>query len=152
MTRITVAILILLLPLIEIAGFVIVGRQIGLLGTLVLVIASAVLGMAILRRQGFQALSKLRQQNLPRDLPAEKFFHTALVLLAGLLLLVPGFFTDIIAILLLVPFVRSVIARRLAARAVVVNFDASVDPRGPHPQKPRTIDLDTNDYNRDEPR
>lgn len=152
MTRITIAILILLLPLIEIAGFVIVGRQIGLLATLLLVIASAVLGMAILRRQGFQALSKLRQQNLPRDLPAEKFFDTALVLLAGLLLLVPGFFTDLIAILLLVPFVRSVIARRLAARAVVVNFDASVDPRGPHPQQPRTIDLDTNDYNRDEPR
>lgn len=152
MTRITIAILILLLPLIEIAGFVIVGRQIGLLATLLLVIASAVLGMAILRRQGFQALSKLRQQNLPRDLPAETFFDTALVLLAGLLLLVPGFFTDLIAILLLVPFVRSVIARRLAARAVVVNFDASVDPRGPHPQQPRTIDLDTNDYNRDEPR
>lgn len=152
MTRITIAILILLLPLIEIAGFVIVGRQIGLLATLLLVIASAVLGMAILRRQGFQALSKLRQQNLPRDLPAEKFFDTALVLLAGLLLLVPGFFTDLIAILLLVPFVRSVIARRLAARAVVVNFDASVDPRGPHPQQPRTIDLDMNDYNRDEPR
>lgn len=152
MTRITIAILILLLPLIEIAGFVIVGRQIGLPATLLLVIASAVLGMAILRRQGFQALSKLRQQNLPRDLPAETFFDTALVLLAGLLLLVPGFFTDLIAILLLVPFVRSVIARRLAARAVVVNFDASVDPRGPHPQQPRTIDLDTNDYNRDEPR
>ena len=142
----------LALPFLEIAGFVIVGRQIGLLATLLLVIASAVLGMAILRRQGFQALSKLRQQNLPRDLPAETFFDTALVLLAGLLLLVPGFFTDLIAILLLVPFVRSVIARRLAARAVVVNFDASVDPRGPHPQQPRTIDLDTNDYNRDEPR
>ncbi|SOC37227.1 UPF0716 protein FxsA [Rhizobium subbaraonis] len=152
MTRIIIAILILLLPLIEIAGFVMVGRQIGLLATLLLVIASAVLGMAILRRQGFQALSKLRQPNLPRDLPAEKFFGTALVLLAGLLLLVPGFFTDLIAILLLVPFVRTVIARRLAARAVVVNFNASVDPHGPRPQQPRTIDLDTDDYNRDEPR
>lgn len=152
MTRIFIAILILLLPLIEIAGFVIVGRQIGLLATLLLVIASAVIGMAILRRQGFQALSKLRQQNLPRDLPAEKFFDTAMVLLAGLLLIVPGFFTDIIAILVLVPFVRTFIARRLAARAVVVNFEASADPRGSRPQQPRTIDLDTDDYNRDEPR
>lgn len=155
MTRSIIAILLLLLPLLEIAGFVFVGRHIGIGYTLLLVVASMVVGMIVLRRQGFKALTRLRQRDLPRDMPAERFFGTALVLLAGLLLIVPGFFTDVIGLFLLVPFCRRLIAGHLASRVVVVNVDGAAQPRdpGPDPQpaKPRTIDLDSDDYRRDEP-
>lgn len=150
MTRSITAILLLLLPFLEIAGFVFVGRHIGIAYTLLLVVASVIIGMIVLRRQGFQALTRLRQRDLPRDMPAERFFGTALVLLAGLLLIVPGFITDVIGLFLLVPFFRRLVARRLASRVVVVNVDAAAQPRDPPPAKPRTIDLDSDDYRRDD--
>ncbi|MDF1633062.1 FxsA family protein [Mycoplana sp. MJR14] len=151
MIRSIIAILLLFLPLLEIAGFVFVGGRIGIAYTLLLVVCSVLAGVAILRHQGFQALTRLRQRDLPRDMPAERFFDTAFVLLAGLLLIVPGFVSDAIALLLLVPFVRHILARRLASRVVVVNVDAGAQPRDPGPAKPRTIDLDSDDYRRDEP-
>lgn len=151
MIRSITAILLLFLPLLEIAGFVFVGGRIGIAYTLLLVVCSVLVGMAILRRQGFQALTRLRQREMPRDMPAERFFDTALLLLAGLLLIVPGFVSDAVALLLLLPFVRRYLARRLASHVVVVNVDASMPPRDPGPSKPRTIDLDSDDYRRDGP-
>lgn len=151
MIRSITAILLLFLPLLEIAGFVFVGERIGIAYTLLLVVCSVLAGMAILRRQGFQALARLRQRNMPRDMPAERFFDTALVLLAGLLLIVPGFVSDAVALVLLVPFIRRFLARRLASRVVVVNVDTGAQPRDPDPSKPRTIDLDSDDYRRDGP-
>ena len=148
MARSLIVLFVLFLPLLEIAGFVVVGKAIGLGPTLLLVVASAVIGLAILRRQGFDALTKLRQRNLPSDLPAERFFGTAMVLLAGLLLIVPGFVTDVIALLLLVPFIRKHLASLLARRVVFVNFNSAVDPRPTRPSQPRTIDLDDDDYTR----
>lgn len=150
MTRPLIALFVLLLPLLEIAGFVVVGGRIGLGPTLLLVVASAIIGLAILRRQGFQALTKLRQRNLPGDLPAERFFDTAMVLLAGLLLIVPGFVADVVAMVLLIPFVRKHLAGRLASRLVVVNFDSPVNPDPVRPSQPRTIDLDEGDFTRED--
>lgn len=150
MARSLIALFLLSLPLLEIAGFIVVGRRIGLGPTLLLVVASAMIGLAILRRQGFQALTKLRQRRLPQDLPAERFFDTAIVLLAGLLLIVPGFVTDLIALLLLVPPIRQRVASRLASRFVVVDFTAAADPHATKPSPPRTIDLDDGDFTRED--
>ncbi|MFD1329799.1 FxsA family protein [Mycoplana ramosa] len=148
MARPLIALFLLSLPLLEIAGFIVVGRRIGLGPTLLLVVASAMIGLALLRRQGFQALAKLRQRRLPQDLPAERFFDTAIVLLAGLLLIVPGFVTDVIALLLLVPFIRQHLASRLASRIVVVDLGAAADPHATRQSPPRTIDLDHGDFTR----
>ena len=150
MMKSLVALFVLSLPLLEIAGFVVIGRHIGLGPTLLLVVASAVAGVAILRRQGFRALAGLRQRPLAPDLPAERFLDTAMVLLAGLLLIVPGFVTDVIALVLLLPAVRRMLAGRLASRLVVVNFNATTAPHDPPPPTPRTIDLDTDDFTRDD--
>ncbi|HUH49709.1 MAG TPA: FxsA family protein [Mycoplana sp.] len=150
MVRSLIALFLLSLPLLEIAGFIVVGRRIGLGPTLLLVVASAMIGLALLRRQGFQALTKLRQRRLPQDLPAERFFDTAMVLLAGLLLIVPGFVTDMIALVLLVPFIRQRLASRIASRFVVVDFAATVDPHPTGPAPPRTIDLDDGDFTRED--
>ena len=149
MMKSIVALFVLSLPLLEIAGFVVVGRLIGLGPTLLLVIISAVAGMAILRRQGFQALTGLRRRSFSRELPAERFLDTAMVLLAGLLLIVPGFVTDVFALVLLLPFVRRMLAARLASRFVVVDLDAAARPDYPPPSTPRTIDLDADDFSRD---
>ncbi|MBD9374481.1 FxsA family protein [Rhizobium sp. ARZ01] len=152
MARLLITLFVLSLPLLEIAGFIVIGRRIGLGPTLVLVVVSAVIGLTILRRQGLQTLTRLRQRSLPQDLPAERFFDTAMVLFAGLLLIVPGFVTDAIALILLLPFVRKVLANRLASRLVVVNFNAADDPQPARPAQPRTIDLDEGDFTRNDRR
>jgi UPF0716 protein FxsA len=152
MTKLTVALYLLALPFLEIAAFIVVGRRIGLGPTLLLVLVSAVTGMAILRQKGLQAFTRLRQREMPLDMPAERLLDAAILLLAGLLLIVPGFVTDIVALFLLIPVVRTFLSAHLASRFVVVNFGAPFEPRDSRPTQPRTIDLDSTDYNRDDPR
>lgn len=110
------AILILLLPLAEIATFIFVGREIGILPTLALVIASSVIGAIILRDAGTLALSRLQQQ---RENPEAILREGGVKIAAGLLLLVPGFLTDLLALALLIPRMRSPIASRTVSFAEV---------------------------------
>ena len=74
-----------------------------------------------------------------------------MVLLAGLLLIVPGFVTDVIALVLLVPSIRRRLASRLASRFVVVDFAATSIHTPPiRLLRPRTIDLDDGDFTRED--
>lgn len=93
----------LLWPLAEIAAFAIVGDHIGALNTVLLVIASGLAGLAILRRQGLAALNTLRADGPP---PAGQVLDGLAVAVAGVLLLLPGFLTDAVGLILLVPGVR----------------------------------------------
>jgi UPF0716 protein FxsA len=96
----------LALPLIEIAAFVLVGSRIGVLPTIGLVILSGIAGGILLRIQGFGILTKIRQQvEAGRD-PGRELAHGVMILLAGILLLIPGFVTDILGILLFIPPIR----------------------------------------------
>ncbi|WP_294924714.1 FxsA family protein [uncultured Paracoccus sp.] len=107
----------LLLPIIEIALFVVVGGEIGVWAVLGLVVLAAFAGVALIRWQGMQAALDLQQSlDQLRD-PARPMAHRTLLALAGILLIVPGFFTDALALLLLLPPVRNLILRRVAARA-----------------------------------
>ena len=115
---------ILAVPLIEIGLFVTIGGAIGLWATLAWVIAAVVLGLVVLKgiaETGSVALSA--DMNEMRD-PLSPIAHRAMVALAGGLLILPGFLTDFIGILLLIPPVRSVImklvAKRLSRGVVVV--------------------------------
>lgn len=108
--------LFVLLPLLEIAGFVIVGGWIGLWPTLALVVLAAMAGMALIRAQGAGLAFDLRgEMGRMRD-PLSPMAHRAMKVLAGILLILPGFLTDIAALLLLVPPVREAIIRAIAAR------------------------------------
>ena len=110
---------ILALPLIEIAGFVVVGSEIGVLATIALVILSGVAGSILLRIQGFGVLTRIRAElEAGRD-PGRELAHGAMILLAGILLLIPGFVTDIVGLLLFVPPVRDLVWRFLKRRVVV---------------------------------
>jgi UPF0716 protein FxsA len=105
--------LVLLFPLAEIATFIIVGGAIGLLRTLILVILSSAIGAIMLRDAGAVTVMKLQRQ---RENPATILAEGGTRMLAGLLLLIPGFLTDLAAALLLVPGIRHSIFKRLSAQ------------------------------------
>jgi UPF0716 protein FxsA len=104
-------IIFILVPIIEIALFIQVGGLIGLWPTLVCVVVTAVVGTALLRRQGLQVLQQAQTSMRNDGLPVEAVMHGAFLLVSGLLLLTPGFFTDAIGFLLLVPPLRLLAAQ-----------------------------------------
>lgn len=106
----------LLVPLIEIALFVVVGGWIGLWPTLAIVVLTAIAGTALVRSQGAVVLSRLRDSFETLRDPTEPLAHGAMILFSGALLLTPGFFTDTIGFLLLVPAVRAWVLREVAKR------------------------------------
>ena len=148
-----IALLLIALPLIEIAGFAFVGGLIGVMPTLALVVATTLLGGVLLRVQGLGALGRIRRTleeggAQGRD-PGREVVHGLMIALAGLLLVIPGFFTDILGLLLFLPPLRELVWRFLKARIVVV--DATAD-RGPRRGEARTIDLDSEVFSRRDPR
>ena len=110
-------ILFLTVPLVEIAILIKIGKVIGAGYTIALVIGTAILGAALLRTQGISTLAKV-QTNINRgQLPATELIEGLILLISGVLLLTPGFFTDMLGFLALVPILR----QRLA-QTFFVNF------------------------------
>ena len=103
-------------PLIEIGLFIQVGEAIGLWPTLATVVATAVIGAALLRRQGVGVVAEIQRKLDRAEAPIEELWRGALLILAGALLLTPGFFTDAIGFALLVPAVQRAVGRFLARR------------------------------------
>ena len=94
-------------PLIEIGLFIQVGDAIGLWPTLLVVLLTAIAGTALVRSQGAQVLSALQGSFQAMKDPTEPLAHGAMILFAGALLLTPGFFTDALGFLCLVPALRA---------------------------------------------
>ncbi len=112
----------LAVPVIEIGLFIQVGGLIGLWPTLGIVILTAILGSWLVRSQGARELMNLRQSfNDLRD-PTEPLANGAMILLAGALLLTPGFFTDACGFLLLIPGIRAAVFRWLRGRVKFETF------------------------------
>jgi UPF0716 protein FxsA len=110
-------------PLIEIALFIQVGGWIGLWPTLAIVLLTAIIGSALVRSQGAQALAQLRTSFDDLRDPTEPLAHGAMILFSGALLLTPGFFTDAVGFALLVPGVRRAVLRWIKARVNVQTVD-----------------------------
>lgn len=108
--------LLLSVPLAEIYLLVSVGRVIGAGWTVVLVVFTAVLGAWLLRLQGLQTLAKVRVATQQGQLPAVELIEGLILLICGALLLTPGFFTDAIGFIALVPAIRRAIAKNLLER------------------------------------
>lgn len=109
------------LPILEIALFIEVGGWIGLWPTLGIIVLTGVAGIAVMRMQGMQTMERLRRTVAQGGDPADPLAHGALILVAGMLLVLPGFLTDTLGLLLLIPPVRSWLiawgAARLTLRA-----------------------------------
>lgn len=116
---VSMPLLLLVLPLLEIAGFVVVGSQIGVLATLGLVLASGVLGAALLRSQSRGALARAQTELRAGRDPSPHLAGAAATAVAGILLIVPGFLTDIVGLLLLVPAVRAFLWRSAKGRVIM---------------------------------
>ncbi len=114
----------LTIPLVEIALFVVMGRRIGLGWTLAVVVVTAVVGSAMVARQGREAWFRLQREVASGVFPGKSLADGAMILVSGALLVTPGFLTDTIGFLLLVPPVRAGIRawalRRSRDRWVVV--------------------------------
>ena len=106
--------LILLFPLAEIATFIFVGGAIGITRTLALVIASSAIGLIMLRDAGAVTALKLQRRTAN---PAAILAEGGARILAGLLLLIPGFLTDIAAGLILIPAIRRLALARVGKKA-----------------------------------
>ncbi|MGL5290342.1 MAG: FxsA family protein [Vibrionaceae bacterium] len=117
--RILFVLLITLLA-IEIGLFIEVGEQLGALTTVLMVFTTAVVGLSLVKSQGIQALLVAQQRLQKGDLPVEQAAEGALLALAGVLLFIPGFFSDVLGALLLLPWVRHYLAARLKEK---VNVD-----------------------------
>lgn len=101
------------LPLIEISLFVTIGSAIGLGATLLIILGSAAGGMALIRAQG--GASKMREFQAQAD-PLSPLAHKAMLVAAGILLILPGFLTDTLGLLLMLPPIRSLVMRRIGAK------------------------------------
>ena len=99
----------ILLPIVEITLLIDIGSNIGAGATILLIIATAVVGVGLVRYQGLSILKDAQIQISKGQPPAKALAHGILVLLAGLMLIIPGFFTDGIGFLLLLPPVRSLL-------------------------------------------
>ncbi len=123
MGRIAFLLVFIGIPLIEIALFIVVGERIGLLWTILIVIATAIAGTSLLRMQGAGALANARSAMDSGRLPVESVADGIFLLIAGILLLTPGFLTDFIGFLLFIPGLRHTIGRaiwqRLSASGMV---------------------------------
>ena len=152
MSRRLIPLALLLLPLAEIACFILVGRRIGLFPTLSLVVLSAVAGIVLMRVQGFGVIARLRQSGQEGRAPGKEMLDAAMIMIAGILLFIPGFLTDILGLALFLPPVRNFLWNRLIRNVVVVDIGGPGPSPRPETGSRRTIDLDEGDFHRDEPR
>ncbi len=123
-------------PVIEIGLFIQLGGFLGLWPTLAIVVATALLGSVLLRSQGLSTLEELKRTAETGRNPAGPLANGALILAAGLLLLTPGFFTDSVGFLLMVPPVRALLIRWIATRAQMKIYASAANS----PQAPDIID------------
>lgn len=105
-TTLPLPLVLLALPLAEIVTFGLVVEWLGFWMALALVLATSTLGLLIVRQQGFGLISKVTEITRNGLAPASGVGGNVMTMLAGLLLLIPGFLTDLIGLLLLLPFVR----------------------------------------------
>jgi len=122
--------LFLLVPLIEIYVMIQVGGIIGALPTVLLVVLTAVAGATLARFQGMATLQRLQATLARGEAPAIEMFEGVLLLVGALLLLTPGFITDLLGFACLIPITRRALAFWALKRFTVVT------PAGPGQKKP----------------
>ncbi len=128
----------LVVPIVELAVILQVGSSIGVLPTVALLLVVSVLGAALVRREGARTWRAFSSAVASGRAPAREVADGALVLLGGALLLTPGFVTDIVGLVAILPPTRAV-ARRALTRVVARRMTAAVlrgPLRGPFPGRP----------------
>jgi UPF0716 protein FxsA len=120
-----------IVPLVEVVILIQIGQATDWWVPIVLVIATGVLGAALARWQGWQAVERIRQDARAGRMPAAAIIDGVLILIAGLLLVTPGVLTDMVGVALLIPLLRSLVKRGVAAW-IRRNFEIHVSRSGTH--------------------
>ena len=151
------------LPLLEIWVLISVGSQIGAVATIGATFATAVIGTILMRNQGLTTLNRVREGLDRNEIPLKPAFDGACQLVAGVLLLTPGFITDAVGLALFVPFIRTLLMAWIVSRAnisVVMKtgghkeasssqrYDVEGDYREVPPDQPATLSDDRDQADR----
>jgi len=112
----TALFLIIGIPLIEIYLFIKIGSQIGAFNTVLLILTTAIVGVAYARYEGFHTLRSGMGQLFKNELPIYEIISGATLAFAAVLLILPGFATDFIGILLIIPLTRNLILNRFVKK------------------------------------
>ena len=117
----TALILIVGIPLIEIYLFIKIGSQIGAFNTVLLILTTAVIGVAYARYEGFNTLKSGIAQLVKNEMPVYEIISGATLAFAAFLLILPGFATDLVGILLVIPFTRRILLSRFVKKNINKN-------------------------------
>ena len=112
----TLLLIILFVPLIEIYLFIQIGGQIGAFNTILIILLTAVVGIYFVRLQGLNTLRSGVTQLYRNQIPIYEMMSGAALAMAALLLIIPGFATDVIGFLLILPFTRNLIFKYLGKK------------------------------------
>ena len=112
----TVLLLIILVPLIEIYLLIKIGSQIGALSTISLILFTAFVGIFYVRYEGFNTLKSAIRQLVKNEIPIYEIISGAALAFAALLLIIPGFLTDLIGFLLIVPMTRKIFIKIISSK------------------------------------
>lgn len=143
--------LFILVPLIELALFLTIGEKIGLPATLATIVVTGFLGAVLTKSQGGKALANFRNALSSGKMPHRELVDGLLILIAGAVLLTPGFLTDFVGFAILIPQVRAgvrgLLSSRLSSRVNVQfpgqapNPEASPELRSESDNKGKVIDI-----------
>ncbi|CNE35564.1 FxsA protein [Yersinia rohdei] len=123
--------LIFLLAYIEISIFIKVAAVLGVLVTLLLVILSSCIGISLVRNQGMKTFIQMQQKLAAGESPAAEMIKSVSLVLAGFLLLIPGFFTDFLGLLLLLPPIQKSLTLKLMPHLNIYRASGFSAGRGP---------------------
>lgn len=112
-------VLFIIVPMIEIYLFIVVGNLIGVFPTIFLVFLTAILGSILLQQQGIATLNRVHAELQQGQVPTEALLEGTVIVIGGALLLTPGFFTDFMGLLCLIPTTRHYFIVWLAQRVQV---------------------------------
>jgi UPF0716 protein FxsA len=129
-------------PLAEIYFLIVVGGWIGALPTVLLVILTSAVGAALARHQGYATLQSLQRTLARGEIPAVEILEGVILLIGALLLLTPGFLTDLAGFICLIPASRRALAS-WAMQHITVTTSPAPGPTGPSSgRRPRTLEGD----------
>ena len=128
-------VLFITVPFIELVLLLEIGGRIGVAATVLVILATGALGAWLTRSQGLQVLARFRQATSEGRLPHREVVEGLMILIAGAVLLTPGFLTDTVGFLLLIPPVRAIVRDRLIAKLKgrFQVMDIAVGPPGSSP-------------------
>ena len=116
-----------LIPLVEIYLLIKLGQHFGAITSILLVIFTGILGAYLAKMEGLRTLFRLQETLREGGMPGEELLDALLIALAGLVLITPGFITDAVGFLLLIPFTRMLVKKwlkeRLRAKAIIRDDD-----------------------------